>query len=103
MLKLPRLLLTMLKEIKVDFKIGIIALPGAALANKTGSFANEMPVFKLDKCTGCHLCVYYCPEGVVYGDKKAKIYGFDEDYCKGCGICAEECPVHDIDMLLVEK
>ena len=87
----------------MDFKIGIIALPGAALANKTGSFANEIPVFKRGKCTGCHLCIYFCPEGAVYGDKKTKIYDYDSDYCKGCGICAEECPVDDIEMVLVEK
>ncbi len=87
----------------MDFKLGIIARPGSALSNKTGSFRSEIPVFKLDKCTGCDLCIYYCPEGVVFGDKKTKTYSFDEDYCKGCGICAEECPVDDIDMLLVEK
>ncbi|MHB8232642.1 MAG: 4Fe-4S binding protein [bacterium] len=87
----------------MDFKIGIIALPGAALSNKTGSFANENPVFINEKCNGCNLCVIFCPEGVVYGDKKTKIYDYDADYCKGCGICAEECPVGDIKMVLVEK
>lgn len=100
---LRRPLTIMLKEEKLDFKLGIIARPGAALANKTGSFRSEIPVFKLDKCTGCDLCIYYCPEGVVFGDKKTKKYSFDEDYCKGCGICAEECPAKDIDMVLVEK
>lgn len=87
----------------MDFKYGIISLPRAALSNKTGSFANERPHFKRDKCTGCNLCITFCPEGVVYGDKKTKIYDFDVDYCKGCGICAEECPVDDITMVLVEK
>lgn len=87
----------------MDFKIGIIALPRASLLNKTGSFANEIPVFKHEKCTGCNLCLHYCPEGSVYGDKKTKVYDYDMDYCKGCGICAEECPVGDIDMILVEK
>ncbi|MCL6120188.1 MAG: 4Fe-4S dicluster-binding protein [Candidatus Acidulodesulfobacterium sp.] len=87
----------------MDFKVGIISMPGAALSNKTGSFANETPVFKHKTCTGCNLCIYFCPEGVIYGDKKTKIYDFDPDYCKGCGICAEECPVDDIEMVLVEK
>ena len=100
---LRKLLTIILKEKKLDFKIGIIARPGAALANKTGSYRSEIPVFKLDKCTGCDLCIYYCPDGVVFGNKKTKIYSFDADYCKGCGICAEECPVKDIDMILVEK
>ncbi len=87
----------------MDFKLGIIALPGAAVSNKTGSFANEVPVYKNKKCTGCDLCIYFCPEGVVYGSKKEKKYGYDPDYCKGCGICAQECPVDDIEMILVEK
>lgn len=100
---LLRLRTIILKERKLDFKLGIIARPGSALSNKTGSFRSEIPVFKHEKCTGCDLCIYYCPEGVVFGDKKTKTYNFDDDYCKGCGICAEECPVDDIEMFLVEK
>lgn len=74
-----------------------IASPGTSLAYKTGTWRTFRPLFKQEKCSGCGLCVVYCPEGVVFKLEKKK-YDVDYDYCKGCGICAEECPVNDIEM-----
>lgn len=69
---------------------GLIAAPGSAVANRTAGWRTERPRFLPDLCTGCNLCVVYCPEGIVFraGPKR---YDFDPDYCKGCAICAEEC------------
>jgi 2-oxoacid:acceptor oxidoreductase gamma subunit (pyruvate/2-ketoisovalerate family) len=41
-------------------------------------------------CTGCDLCVAYCPEGVVMR-RQGGLPEADYDYCKGCGLCAAVC------------
>ncbi|MFH0949085.1 MAG: 4Fe-4S binding protein [Candidatus Aenigmatarchaeota archaeon] len=65
------------------------------LKNKTGAWRATMPVIT-EKCTGCGICVNFCPEMCIEladkkeaGKKTAKI---NYDYCKGCLICATECP-----------
>jgi pyruvate ferredoxin oxidoreductase delta subunit len=77
--------------------IGLVATPGSSVANHTGGWRTERPRFLQEACTGCDLCVAYCPEGIVFRTEAMR-YGFDPDFCKGCGICAEECPVHDVVM-----
>ena len=45
-----------------------------------------------DKCSGCELCLDYCPvEAIVIEEKKARI---DEDLCTECGNCKriDICP-----------
>jgi pyruvate ferredoxin oxidoreductase delta subunit len=76
---------------------GLIVHPGTSVDNHTGGWRTEVPRFLLDACTGCNLCVVFCPEGIVE-EVGPKRYEFHESYCKGCGICAEECPVDDIVM-----
>ena len=76
---------------------GLVAQPGSSAANRTGGWRTERPAFLWDACTGCDLCILYCPEGIVEKVGKNR-YDFDLDFCKGCGICAEECPVGDIVM-----
>jgi pyruvate ferredoxin oxidoreductase delta subunit len=76
---------------------GLVAPPGSSVANHTAGWRTERPRFLWEACTGCNLCVVYCPEGIV--ERVApKRYAYDLDYCKGCGICAEECPVDDVVM-----
>ena len=76
---------------------GLVVEPGSSVENTTGGWRTERPRFLMAACTGCDLCVLYCPEGIVrkIGPKR---YDFDPLYCKGCAICAEECPVDDIVM-----
>ncbi|MBI3954163.1 MAG: 4Fe-4S binding protein [Chloroflexi bacterium] len=80
---------------------GLVALPGTSRANKTGSWRIERPLFLHQKCNGCRLCDWCCPEGIVSG--QGKLFDCDFDYCKGCGICAEVCPVDDIVMQVEER
>jgi len=46
-----------------------------------------------EKCTGCKLCIFTCPDPNVIAylkaNKKVKI---DENRCKGCGLCVTACP-----------
>lgn len=77
--------------------LGLHAQPGTSAANHTGGWRTDRPRFLDTACTGCDLCVIYCPEGIVFA-AAPKRYRFDLDYCKGCGVCAQECPVHDIVM-----
>jgi pyruvate ferredoxin oxidoreductase delta subunit len=61
------------------------------------SWRANRPVFNLDKCIACGLCLSYCPEAALIEgeDKKPRI---DLRFCKGCGLCAYECPVNAIEM-----
>ncbi|RLI98369.1 MAG: pyruvate synthase [Candidatus Aenigmatarchaeota archaeon] len=71
----------------------VIKEPGSAKENKTGTWRTFRPVIS-DKCAGCGICTWYCPENCIKivekdGKKRAVI---DYDYCKGCLICVNECP-----------
>lgn len=74
---------------------GLVGI-GSFIENKTGDWRTFMPIIDKEKCIGCKLCWFYCPEGCIkMVDGKADV---DYDYCKGCGICANECPVKAIEM-----
>ncbi len=72
---------------------GAIKKPGNMKENKTGGWRTFKPIIT-DKCIGCGICTWYCPEGCIEvkeikGKKKAVV---NYDYCKGCLICYKECP-----------
>lgn len=71
----------------------VVSDAGSSRKNKTGSWRTFRPVVT-DKCVGCRICEWYCPDNAIKvvekdGKKKAVI---DYDYCKGCLICAGACP-----------
>jgi pyruvate ferredoxin oxidoreductase delta subunit len=74
-----------------DLPVGTDILePGSARRNRTGDWRSERPIWDLDKCIQCAVCVVFCPEGcLVMSD--AGFPDADMDYCKGCGICVNEC------------
>jgi 2-oxoacid:acceptor oxidoreductase delta subunit (pyruvate/2-ketoisovalerate family) len=75
---------------------------GNSIYNETGGWRTFVPEIDIDKCIGCMLCYFYCPDAaiIVEGGKAVAV---DLAHCKGCGICAHECPPKAITMLLEEK
>lgn len=54
---------------------------------ETGGWRTLLPVVDSEKCIGCMLCYFYCPDASVIV-KNDKVVAFDLAHCKGCGICA---------------
>ena len=79
----------------------LVVGPRTALAYPTGSWRYTRPIVNEKICTGCGVCVLYCPDSSLkISDKLAIVdYGF----CKGCGICAEECSRDAIVMVSEEE
>ena len=48
-----------------------------------------LAVVDVDTCTGCGVCVEYCPLNAIHINETALI---DADHCTGCGHCIAECP-----------
>jgi len=72
----------------------VITEAGNASTKKTGDWKTMRPVIDMAKCTGCGICVKYCPDAAlsladVNGKKKVVV---DYYHCKGCLICLGECP-----------
>lgn len=53
-----------------------------------------------EKCTGCKLCVFACPEpNVIMFNKKEKKVDINAQRCKACGLCIEVCPKETIEIV----
>jgi 2-oxoacid:acceptor oxidoreductase delta subunit (pyruvate/2-ketoisovalerate family) len=70
----------------------VVKEAGNSSRNKTGSWRTFRPRHN-GKCSGCGICAWYCPEGLIRVTEKEgkKTVEIDLDYCKGCGICSREC------------
>jgi pyruvate ferredoxin oxidoreductase delta subunit len=75
---------------------------GNSIYNETGGWRSEVPQIDSEKCDGCLLCYFYCPDASIIIEC-GKAAGVDLAHCKGCGICAKECPKHAIVMKPEEK
>ncbi|MEJ5293395.1 MAG: 4Fe-4S binding protein [Candidatus Methanosuratincola sp.] len=64
----------------------------------TGMWRIKRPEVDSSRCTKCHLCWLFCPEGVVRRGSKGEVWVVYE-FCKGCGICAEVCTPRAISMV----
>lgn len=66
----------------------------ASRAGKLEQHSDVHPWVDAKKCTGCGVCVEYCPEqAIAVEDDKAAI---DEKKCIGCGECLVVCTVHAV-------
>ncbi len=79
-----------------------IPVAGNSMEVETGGWRSQVPVISSEKCTGCMLCYFYCPDASIIVEG-GKAVGIDLDHCKGCGICANECPAKAIVMKTEEK
>lgn len=70
---------------------------GTSKLFKTGEWRTQTPVFHVEKCKQCLLCVPVCPDSSI-PVTEYKRENFDYDHCKGCGICAKACPFDAISM-----
>jgi pyruvate ferredoxin oxidoreductase delta subunit len=75
---------------------------GNSVYNETGGWRTFVPEIDSEKCDGCMLCYFYCPDASIKIEG-GKAVGVDLEHCKGCGICAKECPSDAIVMKLDEK
>lgn len=54
-----------------------------------------LPTISLDRCTGCGLCVAYCPTQAVEMGKRYPVIARPHD-CAYCGICEDLCPTNAV-------
>ena len=72
----------------------VVSEAGNSIRHRTGDWRTFRPVVDLEKCTGCGICVKFCPDSSLKlvdmkGKKKIVV---DYEHCKGCLICVTECP-----------
>jgi 2-oxoglutarate ferredoxin oxidoreductase subunit delta len=77
----------------------------AIITEKNPAEVRRPAVVRIDaeKCKGCELCVYYCPQETLEMSGKISGRGFDYaevvlDNCTGCQECARVCPDHCIEI-----
>ena len=80
----------------------VIPAAGNSASFLTGGWRSMVPGLDAERCDGCMLCYFYCPDASIIVEN-GKAVGFDLDHCKGCGICARECPTDAIHMEVEEK
>jgi ferredoxin len=74
--------------------------------------AKLLAVVHMEGCTGCDVCVEFCPvdciyhipgpEHILHANPHAAVNGvviIDEDVCIGCKLCAKYCPWDTIEMI----
>ncbi len=66
------------------------AIQGLALRQPVPAMV-EPPTLRVDRCTGCGLCVTSCVYGALYLEEK-EIH-IHEERCEKCGLCISRCPV----------
>jgi len=77
--------------------------------------AKLVAVIHEEGCTGCEVCIEFCPVDCIYkvpGPEHPEEHGFlsvngvcvvDEEVCIGCKLCAKYCPWEVIDMVTREE
>ena len=60
----------------------------------TYAISNFKPIFNLESCKKCGICVEICPLNALELSeiKNGKILNFNNEKCIGCGLCVSNCP-----------
>ena len=81
-----------IEDIPNKCKIGAVGCAnncGRANINDIGIMGKSVPIFHMEKCVGCGLCVKTCKENALkIIDKKVS---FNKDLCVNCGDCIRAC------------
>jgi NAD-dependent dihydropyrimidine dehydrogenase PreA subunit len=83
--------------------------PKPAPVAKAKKKPKELAVVNQSGCTGCEVCVEFCPVDCILligGDPlqpQKKLVEIDLDICIGCKLCAKYCPWETIAMLPNEE
>ena len=93
-----------------ETQTAVAEVPAAAAPKKKK--AKLMAVVHMEGCTGCDVCVEFCPVDCIYHipgpehilaeNPHASMNGvvmIDEDVCIGCKLCAKYCPWETIEMI----
>lgn len=73
-----------------------IGMGCASRAGKLQQHCNVLPEVTEEKCTGCGLCIKWCPAGAIrLYNKKAVI---SKEKCIGCGECTVACRIGAIEI-----
>lgn len=73
------------------------AAGGRPAAPKRGAQLQRIAVVDEEMCSGCGICVEFCPEhAFVFRNTKVRI---NPHKCTGCGACLDQCPNGAISML----
>ena len=57
---------------------------------------NSEITIKLPRCTGCGICVAFCPTKVLAIDELGKVIIVNPEACIACGQCELRCPDYAI-------
>jgi dissimilatory sulfite reductase (desulfoviridin) alpha/beta subunit len=82
------------EELPVKFKFTVSGCPNACskpLENDFGVTGLMTPVFNVETCDGCRMCVFTCREGAISLDDNMKAV-VDWDKCIECRMCIDSCP-----------
>ena len=77
----------------------------AAPAPKVKKRPRELAVINQSGCTGCEVCVEFCPVDCILTvpgpefDQHKKLVEIDLDICIGCKLCVKYCPWDTIEMI----
>ncbi len=82
------------KDIKDSVTQASAAAVRAGILMSKGKVTVEAitPIFNIEKCKACGLCIEVCPYNAINLDKELGLIEIVEAACSGCGTCAAECP-----------
>lgn len=96
-------------KLPADPEVGTAEPVKAAPPVKTKKKPKELAVVNQAGCTGCEVCLEFCPVDCIYVvagpeyDPHKKLVEIDLDVCIGCKLCVKYCPWDTIEMVPTEK